>query len=132
MFRKEPTLYFFRVKAEAVLLSTLHNLPELPIYALPKKMLTTQEAINVLLSFGLEESSICSRVPFGVEINSAFVVDLNKLNSTRDILCDDMGVWTWGGSTKRWINVDKRGFVTFLKEKPVLKTHTMFGRGIML
>ena len=101
---------FNRVKAEVESLSTLHNLPELPIYAKPKKMLTTQEAINVLLSFGLEESFICSRVPFGVEINSAFVVDLNKLTSPRDILCDDMGVWNWGGSMKRWIHVNKRGF----------------------
>jgi hypothetical protein len=108
-------LCFIRVKAEVESLSTLHNLPELPIYAKPKKMLTTQEAINVLLSFGLEKSSICARVPFAVEINSAFIVDLNKLNSPRDILCDDMGVWSWGGSTKRWIHVDKHGFVTFLK-----------------
>lgn len=96
----------------------LHDLPELPIYAKPKKMFTTQEVINVLLNSGLQENSICTRVPFSVEINSAFIVDLNKLNSPRDILCDDMGVWSWGGSTKRWITVYNYGFVTFLKNKP--------------
>ena len=81
-------------------------------------MLTTQEAINILLSFDLQDSAICTRVPFSVEVNAVFIVDLNKLKSPKDILCDDMGVWNWGGSTKRWISVDKHGFVTFLKNKP--------------
>ena len=27
-----------------------------------------------------------------------------------------MGVWTWGGSSKRWISVDEEGDVTFLKK----------------
>lgn len=99
-------------------LTTLHSIPELPIYANPKKIFTTQDAINILLSFDLQESSICTRVPFSVEVNAAFVVDLNKLNSPKDILCDDMGVWSWGGSTKRWVSVNKYGFVTFLKSMP--------------
>ena len=87
------------------------------MYAQPKKLLSTQEAVGVLLSSGLEESSICARVPFAVEMNAAFVVNLNKLSAPNDILCDDMGVWTWGGSNKRWISVDDEGFVMFLKQK---------------
>ena len=35
-------------------------------------------------------------IPFSVEMNAVFVVDLNKLTSPNDVLCDDMGVWTWG------------------------------------
>ena len=87
------------------------------MYAQPKKLLSTQEAVGVLLSSGLEQSSTCARVPFAVEINAAFIVDLNKLSASNDILCDDMGVWTWGGSSKRWISVDDEGFVMFLKQK---------------
>lgn len=111
-------IFTFRVKSEVHPITTLHNIHELPIYTKPKKMLTTQEAINILLCFDLQEESICTRVPFSVEINAAFVVDLNKLSSPKDIVCDDMGVWNWGGSTKRWIIVDEKGFVTFLKSKP--------------
>lgn len=99
-------------------LTTLHGIPELPVYDKPKKMLTTQKVIDVLLSFDLQESSICSRVPFSIEINSAFIVDLNKLQSPKDILCDDMGVWSWGGSTKHWVAVDKYGIIKFLKSVP--------------
>jgi hypothetical protein len=49
-------------------------------------------------------------------MNAVFVVDLNKLASPNDVLCDDMGVWTWGGSSSRWISVDEEGFVIFLKK----------------
>ena len=78
-------------------------------------MLTTQEAISVLLNSELE-SLICTKVPFAVEVNAVFIVDLNKLASPNDVVCDDMGVRTWGGSSKRWISVDEEGFVTFLKK----------------
>ena len=63
-------------------------------------MLTTQEAVSVLLNSELRESSICTKVPFSVEVNAVFVVDLNKLASPNDVFCDDMGVWTWGGSSR--------------------------------
>ena len=97
-------------------ISRLHDLKELPVYAQPCKMLTTQEAMGVLLSSELQESSICTKVSFSVEMNAVFVIDLNKLASPNDVLCDDMGVWTWGGSSKRWISVDEEGFITFLKK----------------
>ena len=83
----------------------------MPVYAQPTKLLTTQECVTVLLNSKLRDSSICSKVPFSVEINAVFVVDLNKLSSPNDITCDDMGVWKWGGSRKRWLSVDNEGFV---------------------
>ena len=79
-------------------------------------MLTTQEAVSVLLNSELWESSICTKVPFSVEVNAVFVVDINKLVSPNDVLCDDMGVWTWLESSKRQIVVDEASFITFLKE----------------
>ena len=78
-------------KSESVEL--LHNKKELPIYTRASKMLSTQECVHVLLYSELEKSSICTRVPFAIDINSVFIVDMNKLASTKDIFCDDMGVW---------------------------------------
>ena len=81
-------------------LAHLHNLKELPVYAQPSKLLSTKEYVNVLLNANLQDSSICSRVPFAIEGNAAFIVDLSKLSSSNDVTCDDMGVWKWGGSRK--------------------------------
>ena len=102
-----------QVKSE---LTYLHDIKELPVYDQPTKLLTTQEAIGVLLFSGLCDTSICTRVPISVEKNSVFIVDLNKLSSPGDITCDDMGAWTWGGSNKRWVSVEEDGFVSFLKK----------------
>lgn len=96
--------------------STLHDMKGLPIYAQPTKMLSIQDVVGILLSSKLEDSSICSQVPFSVEVNAVFVIDLNKLSSPSDVTCDDMGVWTWGGSKKRWVSVEDDGFVAFLRE----------------
>jgi len=77
----------------------------------------------VLLFSGLTEESVCSRPPVSVDINAVFVVDLNKLSSPKDVVCDDMGAWTWGGSNRQWVSVDEDGFVEFPKkeEKPMSK-----------
>ena len=52
-----------------------------------------------------------------MDTNATFVVDLNELNSPGDITCDDMGVWKWGGSRKKWMLVDENGFVSSLDDK---------------
>lgn len=95
----------------------LHDNKDLPIYAQPDKLLSTQECVTVLLNSDLKDCLICNTVPFAVEINSVFVLDLNKLKSPSDVICDDMGVWKWGGSCRRWLAVDEQGFVSFLEEK---------------
>ena len=99
--------------------SNLHDIEELPVYAQPLRMVSTQEAVNLLLSSELSDSRICTRVPFSVEVNALFVVDLNQLSSPNDIICDDMGVWKWSGSSKRWVLVDDAGFVAFIKEEDI-------------
>lgn len=106
-----------RVKPEiGCMADKLHGMKSLPIYAQPTKMLSIQDVVGILLSSKLDDSSICSKVPFSIEANAVFVVDLNKLSSPNDVTCDDMGVWNWGGSKKRWVSVDDDGFVIFLKE----------------
>ena len=69
-----------------------------------------------MLNSGLKDCFICKRVPFAVEINSVFVLDLTRLSSPSDVTCDDMGVWKWGGSSRRWLTVDEEGFVSFIEE----------------
>ncbi|XP_065893655.1 uncharacterized protein [Dysidea avara] len=44
-------------------ISMLHNIKELPVYAQPSNIMPTEECVTVLLS-NLQESAICSRVPF--------------------------------------------------------------------
>ena len=104
----------------------LHDIEELPVYEQPQQFFTTEEAATALLNSNLKEESICTQIPFSVEINAAFIVDLNKFDSPKDILCDDMGVWSWGGSNKRWISIDKNGFVTFLKSEPSVSGENCF------
>lgn len=94
----------------------LHGRAELPTYSSSNKFLTTQEAINVLLDRDLQQDEICSQVPFSVRKNGIFIVDLNRLGSPKDIMCDDMGVWMWSGSFKRWCLVSPRGFVKLYKK----------------
>lgn len=89
----------------------LHGKKALPIYCQSTKLLTTQELMNVLLDCDLRPESICTQVPFSVSLNSAFIIDLSKLDSPKDILCDDMGTWTWNGSFRKWCSITEDGCV---------------------
>ena len=71
-------------------LEHLHDKRSLPVYCQSSKMLTTQEILNILLDSDLESDSVCTEVPFGVNVNAAFTVDLSKLKSSRDVY-----VMTW-------------------------------------
>ena len=67
--------------------------------------------MNVLLDCDLKSESVCTQVPFSVHLNSAFVIDLSKLDSPKDILCDDMGAWNWNGSFRKWCSITESGMV---------------------
>ena len=108
-----------RVKHDAKVepgIGLLHDKPSLPIYSMNNKFLTTQDAVNVLLDPDLKPDVICTQVPFSLSINGIFVVDLSKLNSIKDLLCDDMGVWTWNGSFRRWCTISQDGLVKLLEK----------------
>ena len=106
----------------------LHNKKELPIYARASKMLCTQEWVHVLLHSQLEKSSICTMVPFAIDINSVFVVDMNKLSSAKDIFCDDMGVWKWGGSYRKWCLPDEDGSIEVLESQAEYGSYRVWKR----
>ena len=54
-----------------------------------------------------------------VNCNAVFLVDMSALESSRDISCDDMGSWKWGGSYRKWLSIDDMGDVSVLgKCKP--------------
>ena len=101
---KPPLCFTPRSKPiiETDMYSTLHNKEELPIYTTADKMLSTQECMGVLLNSKLDMKRVGTKVPFAINVNSVFVIGLNKLNSTKDVFCDDMGVWKWGGSYRKW------------------------------
>ena len=63
--RVEPAL-----KQDAKM-TMLHEIKELPVHAQSNKIMLTEECVTVLLNADLKESSICSRVPFAVDINAA-------------------------------------------------------------
>jgi len=90
----------------------LHGLPRLPIHCQVTKLMSTHHCINVLLDPELNPNVVCGHVPFGVNCNSSFVVDLNRLSHPKDILCDVMGAWKWSGSYRSWLSVDELGDVT--------------------
>ena len=65
-----------------------------------------------LLDNELDESMMmCSVQPTNVENNVVFVVDLGKLEVTKDLNCDNMGAWKHNGVYHSWVEVDDLGFV---------------------
>ena len=93
----------------------LHGLLSLPIScSRSSKFVTTAQCMDILVDPELCPELVCTRMPFDVDCNSVFVVDMNKLANPKDISCDDMGVWKWNGSYRRWLAVDEKGIVTVL------------------
>ena len=75
------------------------------------------QLLSVLICFLTQNcSKMCEHVPFGVNCNSSFIIDMNCLSNPKDILCDDMGTWKWKGSYCSWLSVDEHGFVTALEK----------------
>lgn len=50
-------------------------------------------------------SKVCTSQPLQVEHHCTFVVDMNSLMNSKDIKCDDMGVWANNGCHKFPFNV---------------------------
>ena len=86
--------------------------PKLPVYSYHPTRLDTQEIVNALLDNELKDNMLCSVQPTNVENNVVFVVDLGKLETTKDLYCDDMGSWKHNGVHHSWVEVDDLGFVT--------------------
>ena len=88
-----------------------------------------------LLDPELSSNSLCTRVPFDVHCNSVFVIDMSNLSDPKDVMCDDMGVWRWKGSYRRWLSVDEKGCVETigktLKKVPNIPCYRAYGRGIL-
>lgn len=105
------TCMYFHRACDSSEYSPLHGRSDLFIYAKEAKLLSTEVIMNTTLNPDLSEKQICSKVPLGVNYNLVFLVDLSKLGTSRDIVCDDMGSWKWGGSYRMWLSVDEFGDV---------------------
>ena len=110
----------------------LHDLSTLPIYCQSSKQLSTIQCVNILLDPELSSDSLCSRVPFDVNCNSVFVIDMSILSDPKDVVCDDMGVWRWKGSYRRWLCVDETGYIEMigktLKKVPYIPCYRIWKR----
>ena len=92
----------------------LHGLSTLPIYSQSSKQLTTTQCINILLDPDLSSYLLCTTVPFDINCNAVFVIDMSSLPDVKDVTCDDMGVWKWKGSYRRWFSIDEMGYAEIL------------------
>lgn len=75
------------------------------------KLVSTEESVNIILDPELTPDFVCKRVPTAVDCNSVFLVDMSELAHPKDIVCDDMGSWKWGGSYRVWLTLDEAGCV---------------------
>ena len=92
----------------------LHGLSTLPIYSQSSTQLNTIQCINILLDPDLSSYLLCTTVPFDINCNSVFVVDMSTLPNMKDVTCDDMGVLRWKGSYRRWFSIDETGYAEIL------------------
>ena len=131
-----PFFFFFRERQPTVRdepgQQYLHAIPSLPIYCShSSKFVTTAQCMDILMDPELSPKLVCTRMPFDVDCNSLFVVDMSKLSNPKDISCDDMGVWKWNGSYRRWLAVDKESLLYWAKQlqKPLVPLTTTYGTG---
>ena len=67
-------------------------LEQIPSYR--KRLYPLEDIVHLLLFPGLHDSRFtCSKVPTSIHQSASFIIDLNCLDSHKDILADDMGVW---------------------------------------
>ena len=70
----------------------LPMLEQIPSYR--KRLYPLEDIVQLLLFPGLHESQFtCSKVPTSIYQSASFIIDLDCLDSHKDILADDMGVW---------------------------------------
>ena len=79
--------------------------------------------MNAILGPDLNKKKICSKVPFAVNCNSIFLVDLLNLGTSRDIICDDMG--SWGRMT--WVAVLILHVNLVLKKRIIILSRDIIG-----
>ena len=85
--------------------------------------ITTEEAVDILLSSDIPSSKVSRDVPTSISKNLLFVVHLEAphVKTVKNLLADDMGAWH-GTGTKTFF------FKQASKKKPLTKvTEEMFG-----
>lgn len=96
----------------------------LPAYAMGRRSgITTEEAVDILLSPNIPISKVSRDVPTSISKNLLFVVDLEAphVKTVKNLLADDMGAWH-GTGTKTFF------YKQASKKRPLTKvTEEMFG-----
>lgn len=88
-------------------------------------------ASDSLLPILLNAKSICSHslssdVPRNIKTNSTFMIDLDKLEDPKDVLCDDMGRWDQSRTSKKHYNMSILKSGHFGAATPTTKSEQTF------
>ncbi len=75
-----------------------NNNIHLPVFSRDRLVLKPLEVMELLVrDKDFFPSKVCTSQPLQAEHHCTFVVDMNSLVSSKDIKCDDMGVWVNSG-----------------------------------
>lgn len=87
-FEGEPS-YYLNDKS-------LPMLEYIPSYK--KRIYSVKDIVHLLLFPDLQKSGfVCSKVPTSIHQSVSFIVNLGQLDSPKNVLADDMGVWRHNG-----------------------------------
>ena len=63
-----------------------------------RRIYSVKDIVHLLLFPDLQKSGfVCSKVPTSIHQSVSFIVNLGQLDSPKDVLADDMGVWRHNG-----------------------------------
>ena len=89
--------------------------PSLPVYewTKPKQHYSIEELARIVAANSVSPTQICSKLPYHVQKNAAFVIDLHKLDNPLDVRADENGSWIRKGSPTAYVSVhENHGSVT--------------------
>ena len=89
----------------------------LPIFVRQKKHMSTAQIVETLLDPELDSHRICTSQTIGAENNLVFIVDLQRLEHPKDILCDELGSWKCNGCHHTWVIVNDYGIAEICGKK---------------
>ena len=92
---------------------------QLPVYSAQLSSgYSLPELVDILMSDNLDSNKVCKVQPLGVNINCAFIVDLDHVDP-EDLKADDNGSWKNNGTRRRNFILNLQNKPEFLASAPV-------------
>ena len=93
---------------------------QLPVYSQLSSGYCLSDLVDILMSNDIDSNKVCTVQPLGVNINCAFIVDLDLVDPD-DLKADDNGSWKNNGTRRIFFVVNERNKPEFLASAPVLQ-----------